>query len=100
MNVDSSEIVLDINQGKSRRTEGLEMLKNIGSLLSRFDEAYVKHVFRESNRCANALAKSKCRLNRDMHRYSVAPSFIEKLLVEDIVAGFSSREVFLYFSFL
>ncbi|CAK8573156.1 unnamed protein product [Lathyrus sativus] len=70
------------------------MLK-IGSLLSRFEKAYVKHVFRESNRCANALAKSGCRINRDTYHYLVAPNFIEELLVEDIGGGFSSREVFL-----
>lgn len=66
VNVDSFEIMLEINQGKSRRSEGLEMLKKIESLLSIFEDAYLEHMFRESNQCANALAKSGCRLNKDL----------------------------------
>lgn len=95
VNMDSSEIMLEINQGRSRRSEGLEMLKKFWSLLSRFEEAYVKHVFRESNRCMDALAKSRCRLNRNLQRYPIAHTFIEKLIVEDVERGFFSREVIL-----
>lgn len=68
VNVGSSEIMLEINQGRSRRSEGFEMLKKIESLLSRFKQAYVKHVFKESNWYADALAKSGCRLNRVLQR--------------------------------
>lgn len=75
MNVDSFEIVLEINQGRSRRSEGFETLKKIEILLSRFKQAYVKHVFRESNWYADALAKSGCRLNRVLQRYIISPSF-------------------------
>lgn len=63
---------MDINKGRSRRSDGLEMLKKIVSLLSRFDEAFVTHTFRESNWCADALAKAGCRLSRDMHFYIIA----------------------------
>lgn len=71
------------------------MLRKIGSLLSRFEEAYVKHVFRESNRCADALAKSECKLDKSLQRYPIAPSFIEKFLAEDIGGSYSSMKVFL-----
>lgn len=45
----------------------------------------MKHAFRESNRCADDLAKVVCKLNIDIHRYTVAYSFIEKLLVNNII---------------
>lgn len=34
VNADSSEIIMDVTQGRSRKIEGLEMLKKIGNLLS------------------------------------------------------------------
>lgn len=49
VNTDSSEIVMDINQGRTRRIEDLEIPEKIGSLLSRFDESIVMNAFRESN---------------------------------------------------
>lgn len=93
VNAYSSEIFMNITQGRSIKSKGLEMLKKIGSLLSRFDEAFVKHGFRESKWYVNALAKVDCILNRDMHHYIVAHSFIEKLLVEDIMRDYTSMEV-------
>lgn len=65
------------------------MLKKIGSPLSKFDEAFVKHAFKESNLYVNALlGKVDCRLNSDLYRFDIGPSFIEKLLIEDIMMGF------------
>lgn len=43
------------------------MLKKIEILLSRFGKAFVKHAFRESNRCEDALAKVDSKLNRDIY---------------------------------
>lgn len=60
------------------------MLKKIGILLSRFGKAFVKHSFRESNWCEDALAKVDSKLNRDIYYFNVAPSFIEELLEKDM----------------
>ena len=76
---------MDINQGITKRSEGLEMLRKIGSMLSRFDEAIVMHAFRESNQCADALVKLGCNLNSDLQIYSAAHNFIEQFLVKEVV---------------
>ncbi|CAK8571629.1 unnamed protein product [Lathyrus sativus] len=79
VNTNSFEIARDLSLGRSIRSDGLEMLRKIESLLSRFDEAIVSHTYRETNMCADALAKFGCRLSSDMACLSSAPSFIKRL---------------------
>ncbi|CAK8570698.1 unnamed protein product [Lathyrus sativus] len=93
VNTDSSEIVVEINQGRSRRSDRVELLRKIESLLDRFDEVVDLRTFREANQCVDALAKTGCRSNEDMHWFSTASSFIEQLLLEDILGGYTLREV-------
>lgn len=87
VNTDFSEIAMEINQGRTKRSDGLEMLRKIKSMLSQFDEAVVSHTFREVNFCAEALVKVGCRLSMDMYCFSTAPSFIEHLLFRGYLKG-------------
>ncbi|CAK8564650.1 unnamed protein product [Lathyrus sativus] len=86
---------MDLNQGRSSRIDGLEMLRKIESLLSRFEVARVSHSYRQTNRCTDALVKAEYRLNSYMLNLSSTPRFIEELLVKDKLGDFTSRKVFL-----
>ena len=62
-----------INSKISPNTLYIFLLVDCKSLLSRISLVRVKYVYRETNRCANALARNGCKMQEDFVVFDVSP---------------------------
>ena len=70
------------------------LLFDCKSLLARFTQVQVAHVYRKVNRCADILAKQDCCMRKDFVIFEVFPSVeLDRLLIFDVNGLYYYRRV-------
>ncbi|KAK2394949.1 hypothetical protein QL285_056723 [Trifolium repens] len=85
LNIDSMTVVKVIKTGNGRNPLGLALVKNIRRLIDLEWEVHISHAYRESNKCADALANIGCTLENETTYYENCPSQIRELLLADVL---------------
>jgi hypothetical protein len=83
--IDSQAVVQVMESGRTRGTTEYALLKTIRGLLALEWEVKVSYVYRESNRCANALANIRCSLNYNIMFYVDCPYEIKDIMSADVL---------------
>ncbi|KAK2399946.1 Polynucleotidyl transferase, ribonuclease H superfamily protein [Trifolium repens] len=78
--IDSQAVVQVIESGRTRGTTEYALLKKIRGLLALEWEVKISHVYRESNRCADALVNIGCSLNHNILFYFDCPVEIRDIM--------------------
>jgi ribonuclease HI len=81
LNIDSMTVVKVIKTGNGRNPLGLTLVKNIRRLIDLEWEVHISHAYRESNKCADALANIGCTLEKETTYYENCPSQIRELFI-------------------
>lgn len=63
LNVDSTVVVEVILKGASTTYEGHVLIRQITRLIEMHGDVKVSHIFREANKCVDALANEGCKLH-------------------------------------
>ena len=83
--LDAKEIVEMINSTDCSNRKHSPLLHDCRSLLAMFTQAWVIHVFREANKCADFLARRGCSMREDFVIFDAPPSAnLVNLLVLDV----------------
>ena len=83
--VDAKVIMEMINSTNCSNRKHSPLLHDCRSLLARFTQAQVVHVFREANKCADFLARRGCSMREDFVIFDAPPSTdLVNLLVSDV----------------
>ncbi|CAJ2662636.1 unnamed protein product [Trifolium pratense] len=83
LNVDSVVVVQAIKTGRFSSSVGLPLVKHIRRMLDLDWEIKIEHAYRESNKCADAMANIGCHLDRETIFYDSCPIRIKELLLAD-----------------
>ncbi|GAU47307.1 hypothetical protein TSUD_283760 [Trifolium subterraneum] len=74
LNVDSIVVAQAVKSGNSNSPVGLPLVKHIRRVLNSDWEIKVEHAYRESNKCADAMANVGCQLDREIIFYDSCPT--------------------------
>lgn len=92
--LDAKVIVEMLNNANSANIKFSPLLFYCRSLIARFTQVRVAHVYREVNRCSDFLAKKRCCMREDFVIFEVSPSDeLDKLLVSDVNGLYCYRRV-------
>ncbi|KAK9990739.1 hypothetical protein SO802_025724 [Lithocarpus litseifolius] len=92
--LDAKVIVKMLNNADNSNKKFSPLLFDCRSLMARFTQVQVAHVFREANRCADYLAKNGCCMREDFVIFDVSPSNeLDNLLVFDRNGLYCYRQV-------
>ncbi|PNX94270.1 ribonuclease H [Trifolium pratense] len=83
LNVDSVVLVQAIKTGRFSSSVGLPLVKHIRRMLESDWEIKIEHAYKESNKCAYALANIGCHLDRETIFYDSCPIPIKELLLAE-----------------
>ncbi|PNY07175.1 ethylene responsive transcription factor 1b [Trifolium pratense] len=83
LDVDSTSVVKVINDGTTTSAMGVSLVKSIGRLLELDCDVKIKHSYRETNMCADAMANLGCSLSNEIIFFEECPSHMRNLLAAD-----------------
>jgi hypothetical protein len=86
-------VVQVIESGRTRGTIEYALLKKIRWFLAFEWEVKISHVYRESNRCADALANIGCPLNHNILFYVDCPVEIRYIMSADVLGMTTPRMI-------
>jgi ribonuclease HI len=81
--IDSLGVVRDINNKRSSQMNGRALIGRIGQMMEHDWEVVVKHVYREANQLADALAKHSFTVKDVCCFFRVCPDFCKHVLDAD-----------------
>ncbi|CAJ2663874.1 unnamed protein product, partial [Trifolium pratense] len=85
VNIDSISVVKMILNGMTSSALGFSLVKSIGRLLDEQWEVKISHSYRETNKCADALASMGCILDCNIVFFETCPSSIKNLFSADVM---------------
>ncbi|MCH81999.1 putative non-LTR retroelement reverse transcriptase, partial [Trifolium medium] len=85
VNVDSSVMVHVLLKGGSGSPGGRALVWKIRRLMELDWEVVMHHAYRESNKCADALANLGCDMESTSFVYENCPSYLSELFLADLV---------------
>jgi ribonuclease HI len=91
LNVDSVVVAQTLRNGKSNSIMGNSLLKQIKKLLDLDWIVEISHMYREANKCADALANIGCSLNYDTTFYANCLKLISDVYSADIQGSSTPR---------
>jgi ribonuclease HI len=94
LNIDSQAVVQAIKSKCSHSLVGGSLLKQIWRLLEMDWEVEVSHIYREANKCADALANIGCSLDYETLYYDVCPAQLSDLVATDSMGISTPRLIF------
>jgi ribonuclease HI len=94
LNIDSQAVVQAIKSKCSHSLVGGSLLKQIWRLLEMDWEVEVSHIYREANKCADALANIGCSLDYETLYYDVCPAQLSDLVAADSMGISTPRLIF------
>lgn len=93
--VDSAVVVQAITGDQMGSTSGWSLLREIRKLLRLVWEVKVVHVYREANRCADAMAALGATPSQGLIIYENPPESVGRLVLADMMGAFAPRLVVL-----
>ncbi|KAK2419102.1 heat shock 70 kDa protein [Trifolium repens] len=91
---DSLGVVKDITNKKASQMHGRALIGRIGQMMEHDWEVVVKHVYREANQLADALAKHSFTVKDEVCSFRVCPNFCKHVLDADEKGSTTPRSVF------
>ncbi|MCH86415.1 putative non-LTR retroelement reverse transcriptase [Trifolium medium] len=83
LNIDSIAVVDAIKNGRKSSSIRNSLVKQIRRSLELDWDIKIVHAYRESNKCADALANIGCTLDREIIHYDSCPNQIRNLVLDD-----------------
>lgn len=69
--------------GSTRNGEGKALIKEIQRLIGMYEVVNLEHVYRESNKCVDALANFGCIIDSELTIFDSVPMVVFRLLEDD-----------------
>jgi ribonuclease HI len=92
--IDSQAVIQVISTGKIKGTVGNALIKRIKGLLALNNwEVQISHVYREANRCADALTNIGCSLDHNVIFYDTCPDIISDIMLADLMGITTPRMI-------
>jgi ribonuclease HI len=95
LNINSVAVMKVIKSGKTSNSLGFSLVKSIKKLLDEEREVKISHLYRETNRSADALASMGCTLNFTIVYFETCPINIRELIHADVLGSNTPRLILL-----
>ncbi|MCI11423.1 putative non-LTR retroelement reverse transcriptase [Trifolium medium] len=93
LHIDSVVVVQVISTGKLNNKLGWSLVLNIRKLLELDWEVTIAHAYRETNKCADALANVGCQLGREILFYEDCPPHMKDLVLAYVMGITTPRMI-------
>ncbi|GAU13938.1 hypothetical protein TSUD_262650 [Trifolium subterraneum] len=93
LHIDSVAVVQVISTGKLKSKLGWSLVLNIRKLLDLDWEVTITHAYRETNKCADALANIGCQLGREIIFFEDCPPHMKDLVLADVMGITTPRMI-------